>query len=314
MLKSLSICIVVLLSAICMSCATPEEEGYVFSYFVGRSQDGLHLAYSHDGHLWETVNDGKSVLKPSVGKDKLMRDPCIILGADDKYHMVWTTSWTDKSIGYAYSEDLIHWSEQRTIPVMEHEDSARNCWAPELVYDKKQKKYHIFWATTIPNRHSAVNGIEREANLNHRIYATSTKDFEVFEPTRMFYNPDFSAIDATIMPYEDEFVMFIKNENPYPPEKNIRMVKSGKIAGPYAGGVSAPITGEYWAEGPTPFQVGEYTYVFFDKYREHHYGAIRSKDLIIWEDVSDSITFPRGVRHGTVLNVPMSLIEELSQL
>lgn len=313
MLRILNIYKVVLLSALCVSCTSPDE-GYVFSYFVGRSHDGLHLAYSQDGHIWEAVNDGESVLKPSVGKDKLMRDPCIILGVDGKYHMVWTTSWTDKSIGYASSEDLINWSEQRSIPVMEHEDSARNCWAPELIYDEKLEKYHIFWATTIPNRHSAVNGIECEAKLNHRIYATSTKDFENFEPTRLFYNPDFSVIDATIMPYEDEFVMFIKNENPYPAEKNIRLLKSNDLAGPYTGKVSDPITGNYWAEGPTPFQLGEYTYVFFDKYREHHYGAIRSRDLVIWEDVTDSISFPRGVRHGTVIKVPQSIIDGLSQL
>ena len=305
--------LVLLLTTLAFMSCKQEKEGYLFSYFVGGSQDGLHLAYSYDGHHWETINDGQSVLKPAVGKDKLMRDPCIILGHDGQYHMVWTTGWHDRCIGYASSKDLIKWSEQKMIPVMEHEDSARNSWAPELFYDEEQKKYHIFWATTIPNRHSSISGMEREANLNHRIYATSTEDFETFEPTRMFYNPDFSVIDATIMPYDGEFVMFVKNENPYPPEKNIRIVKSSHAGGPW-GEVSEPITGDYWAEGPTPFQVGEYTYVFFDRYRDHFYGAIRSKDLGHWEDVTDSISFPRGLRHGTVFKAPESVIQKLRQL
>lgn len=300
----------VLLAILAFSSCESEKDGYVFAYFVGGSQDGLHLAYSYDGLRWETINNGKSVLKPTVGKDKLMRDPCIILGVDGRYHMVWTTGWNDKGIGYAHSEDLITWSQQQIIPVMEHEDSARNSWAPELFYDSELNIYHIFWATTIPNRHRPILGMERESNLNHRIYATSTQDFENFEPTRLFYNPDFSVIDATIMPYEDEFIMFVKNENPYPPEKNICMVKSPHAAGPWAE-VSAPITGDYWAEGPTPFQVGEYTYVFFDRYRDHYYGAIRSVDLEVWEDVTDSISFPRGLRHGTVFKAPKSVIDQL---
>ena len=42
--------------------------------------------------------------------------------------------------------------------------------------------------------------------------------------------------------------------------------------------MSAPITGKYWAEGPTPLLIGNDVYVYFDKYRDHKYGAVRSKD------------------------------------
>ena len=40
--------------------------------------------------------------------------------------MVWTAGWYEKGIGIAHSEDLIHWSEQKYIPVMAHEPTARN--------------------------------------------------------------------------------------------------------------------------------------------------------------------------------------------
>ena len=44
-------------------------------------------------------SDGKSFLIHEVGKDKLMRDPCIIEGPDGLFHMVWTVSWAERGIG-----------------------------------------------------------------------------------------------------------------------------------------------------------------------------------------------------------------------
>ena len=106
------------------------KTAYLFSYFINDSKDGLHLAYSYDGLNWMPLNGGRSYLTPSVGKDKLMRDPSICQAPDGTFHMVWTSSWTDRIIGYASSRDLIHWSEQQAIPVMMHEPEAHNCWAP----------------------------------------------------------------------------------------------------------------------------------------------------------------------------------------
>jgi len=291
-----------------------QEQVYLFSYFTDNGQDGLHLAYSHDGLKWEALKEGKSMVAPTVGNDKLMRDPFILQGKDGLFHMVWTSSWKEKQIGYASSKDLINWSEQKAIPVMDHELTAKNCWAPEMVYDPQNKNYIIFWATTIPGRHTDVASSESEKGLNHRMYSTTTSDFQDFSPTKIFFNPNFSVIDATILPKGNTFYMFLKNENSNPPEKNIRLTKSKHASGPYPTEVSAPITGKYWAEGPTALEVGDYVYVYFDKYTEHKYGAVRSKNLKDWEDVSDKVTFPDGVRHGTAFKVSSELFKNLIQL
>ncbi len=291
-----------------------QKEVYLFSYFVDNGQDGLHLASSADGLTWTALNDGKSYLAPTVGKDKLMRDPCILQGKDGLFHMVWTSGWWDKRIGYASSPDLINWSEQKSIPVMEHEATAKNSWAPEMAYDPESKNYIIFWATTIPGRHADIADSEREKGLNHRMYCTKTKDFKTFRPTEIFFNPDFSVIDATIFPKKNKFYMFLKNENPNPPQKNIRITVAENASGPYPLNVSEPITGNYWAEGPTALQVGKYVYVYFDKYTEHKYGAVRSKNMKDWEDVSDRVSFPKGVRHGTAFKVSSSVFEKLSEM
>lgn len=288
-----------------------QDEVYLFSYFVGNGEDGLHLGYSTDGLKWTPLNEGKSFLTPTVGKDKLMRDPFILQGKDGMFHMVWTSGWWDKQIGYAVSPDLINWSEQKGIPVMDHEPTAKNSWAPEMVYDPENKNYIIFWATTIPGRHSDVASSEREKGLNHRMYSTTTADFKSFSKTKMFFNPDFSTIDATILPKNNKFYMFLKNENPNPPEKNIRITVADHASGPYPVKVSEPITGKYWAEGPTALEVGEYVYVYFDKYTSHQYGAVRSKNMTDWEDVSGLVSFPAGARHGSVFKVNKKYVDKI---
>lgn len=285
---------------------------YLFSYFTGNSEDGLHLAYSNDGLTWEALKNGKSFLSPTVGKDKLMRDPSICRAPDGTFHMVWTSSWTDRIIGYASSKDLINWSEQKAIPVMMHEPTAHNCWAPELFYDKPSKSYYIFWATTIPGRHKEVLVSQSEKGLNHRIYYVTTKDFETFSETKMFFDPDFSVIDAAIVKDKHgELIMVVKNENSNPPEKNLRITKIKNIEDGFPVQVSEPITGDYWAEGPSPLVVGDSLYVYFDKYRNHKYGAVRSKDRIHWEDVSSQVSFPTGTRHGTAFPVKKSVLKKL---
>lgn len=282
----------------------------LFSYFTGNGEDGLHLAYSADGLIWKPLNDGKSFLSPMVSTDRLMRDPSIVQGPDSLFHMVWTVSWTDRIIGYAHSKDLIEWSEQKAIPVMMHEPEARNTWAPELFYDPAAKNYLIFWATTIPGRFTETTG-SSEDNYNHRIYYTMTRDFVTFTPTKPLYDPGFNSIDAVIVKDGARYVMFLKDETLNPPQKNIKTAFSDKADGPYSP-ASAPITGAYWAEGPTAIRIGDYWYVYFDRYSEGRYGAVRSKDMTTWEDISDTVSFPEGMRHGTAFRVTKATFDRLS--
>jgi predicted GH43/DUF377 family glycosyl hydrolase len=273
----------------------------MFSYFKNNGLDGLHLAYSYDGYSFTALNNDSSFLKPFISKDKLMRDPCIIRGADNLFHMVWTVSWADRGIGYASSPDLIHWSEEQYIPVMQKEDSARNCWAPEITYDAKGKSYMIYWATTIPGRFVAGDS-SGNSKYNHRIYFVTTKDFKTFSKTMLLYDHDFNVIDATIQKDGKRYIMFLKDETREPPQKNIRVATSTQLTKNYSD-ASAPITGNYWAEGPTAIKIGENWIVYFDKYTEHKYGAVTSTDLIHWTDISDKISFPKGTRHGTVFTI-----------
>jgi len=292
---------------------------YVFAYFTGNGQDGLHLAWSEDGLRWQELAACRARIVPEVGNDKLMRDPFILEGPDGLFHMVWTVSWREKGIGYASSKDLISWSRQKYLPVMEHEPAARNCWAPEMVYDNENARYMIFWATTIPGRFPQTDGQDSrgsgEPGWNHRIYFVTSRDLQSFSPTKLFFDQGFNVIDATIVKNGAGYLMFLKDETnvPFVPQKNIRWTLAPHAEGPYSP-VSAPITGKPWCEGPSAIRIGQEWVVYFDRYREHRYGALTSRDLKSWHDISDRVQFPADTRHGTVLHVSESVWTRLMEL
>src|SRR5262245_55535421 len=298
---------------------TAAKDCLLFSYFKSNGEDGPHLAYSEDGLHWKALNGDKSFLTPTAGRDKLMRDPSILLGPDNVYHLVWTVSWKEKGIGYASSKDLIHWSDQKYIPVMEHESDANNSWAPELFYDDVAKQYLIIWATTIPGRFPETDGQSSkcppEPGLNHRLYYVTTKDFETFSKTALFYDKGFNVIDASIVKDGNRYAMFLKDETnkPFAPQKNIRLAFSDRAEGPYSA-PTEPITGAYWAEGPTGIKIDGRWFVYCDRYRDNRFGLVVSDDLKTWRDLSDQLVMPKGIKHGTVFRAPEETVQKLLSL
>ncbi len=282
---------------------------YLFSYFKGNGEDGLHLAYSEDGLAWRALNDDRPYFHPTVGKEKLTRDPSIVRGPDGMYHMVWTAGWNEQGFGYAESRDLITWTHERYVPVMSHEPAAMNTWAPEIFYDSVKTRYQIVWASTIPGRFPG-DSTGGGGKYNHRLYYTTTKDFRTFEPTKLLYDRGFRVIDADIIRDGTRYVMFLKDERERPPQKNIRLAYAERPEGPWTQ-ATRPITGDYWAEGPTVLRVDDEWIVYFDRYRDHRYGAIASTNLATWEDVTAYLAVPDGMRHGTAFAVPRVDAERL---
>jgi beta-xylosidase len=302
-MKTLALIIpVILLGQSSLSQATGRDSIYLFSYFVDNGQDGLHIASSEDGFKWIALNEGRPFVEPRAGKDKLMRDPCIIQSPDGLFHMVWTVSWEEKGIGYASSKDLLEWSEQKYIPVMEHEPDAMNCWAPEIFYDDDDDLFMIFWSTTIPGRFPETDHTGDEI-YNHRMYYVTSPDMRVFSETKLLYDQGFNVIDGSLLKYGDQYFMFLKDETLKPvAQKNIRISTSPSLTGPYSK-PTEPIFDKVWVEGPTVARIGENWVVYFDKYRKDKMGAAESRDLIHWKDISHKVDFPEDTRHGSVLRV-----------
>jgi hypothetical protein len=301
---------------LCLGACASTQEAYLFSSFRGDGEDGLHLAWSADGYTWTALKGDQSFMLPNVG-GKLMRDPCIIKGPDGLYHMVWTTGWWESTIGVAHSADLVTWSDQQEVPVMAHVPDVMNTWAPEIVWLEDEQEYLIFWSSSIPDTfaETADRGDIRSTvgkPLNHRVYAVTTKDFETYSDTFLFYDGGFVSIDGSILQEPGRAIMFLKDETKRPqPEKNIRIAYAKTARGPY-GDAGAPVSPEgVWVEGPTAMKIGDTYYLYFDAYMEHRMGAMTSRDLVTWDDISGDISFPAGSRHGSVLKVSRGVIDRI---
>jgi sucrose-6-phosphate hydrolase SacC (GH32 family) len=259
-MKQLKLAHIILVASCCMllfnSC---NKKVFLFTSFKEPASGGLGLLYSADGYHWNRLDT--ILLKPNIGvsAQKIMRDPSIIQGPDGLFHLVFTTEWKGgNGFGYAHSKDLIHWSEQQYIPVMQSEKTVVNVWAPELFYDETKKQYIIVWASCIPNRFE--KGIEDENN-NHRLYYTMTKDFISFTETKLFFDPKFSVIDATIVKRGNaDYVLVLKDNTR--PERNIKLAFATSAYGPYTN-VSAPIT-NHFSEGPSAIKIKNDWLIYFD--------------------------------------------------
>jgi hypothetical protein len=270
----------------------PTEGPWLFTSFRGNGEDGLYLAYSRDGYAWTPLNGDKPVLAPKVDGEKLMRDPCIQAGPDGVFHMVWTTGWKEDGFGYARSKDLIHWSEQRFIPVTRGAlaEGVYNTWAPELFVDEPRRRFLIVWSST---RRS-------QKEKDHRMYVMTTQDFREFSEPKLLRDPGYRCIDGTILRDGDRHVLFFKDERD--DQKVIRMARADRPEGPY-GSPSDPLPGD-GVEGPSAIRIGGDVIVYVDHYRSpRHYGAFRSRDLVYWEDIASQVSFPGGHRHGSVLRI-----------
>jgi hypothetical protein len=281
-----------------------QRKAYLFTSFHEPADKGLRMLYSYDGYKWKDTDT--VLLHPAVGNQKVMRDPSMAQGPDGIYHLVWTSSWRgDKGFGYASSTDLIHWSEQRLIPVMEKEPSTVNVWAPEIMYDEDGKQFIIIWASCIPGRFE--RGIEEDSN-NHRMYVTTTKDFQNFSPTRLFLDPGFSVIDAVIVKKgSGDYVLVLKDNTR--PERDIKVAFANNALGPY-NNVSKPFTGNF-TEGPSVVKTGDQWLIYYDAYREKIFGASSTKDFITFTNITNQVSVPEGHKHGTIFKVDRKTVKRL---
>jgi hypothetical protein len=117
------------------------------------------------------------------------------------------------------------------------------------------------------------------------------------------------VIDATLLPAKGKYHLIVKDERLKPEQKNLRIAVGRHPDGPFSP-AGEPFT-RHWVEGPTSLKVGDDYLVYFDAYRDNRYEVLKSRDLKTWEDVSGKLSMPKGIRHGSALPVPISVVRKL---
>jgi beta-xylosidase len=292
---------------------------FVFTFFREMAP-AMHLAISDDLLTWTEITDEEPVLESKVG-NLYWRDPFIIQAEDGTFHLLCTDGWASPSIVHASSKDLLAWSTQDIIPVMKAFPGVKNAWAPEACYDRQAKDYVIFWSSTVPSAFPG-HANKPEDYQNHRIYACRTKDFKTYSKTGLFFDPGFNCIDVSISHNNGKYLMAFKDERGnnafFPGEiarKHVIVAWSGSLNGPWSIEVEPVSRSSYdddtsnnvkaWAEGPCVFwdTRGKKWWIFYEYFRSQKYGAVHSKDGVHWTNVDDKLSFPPGVKHGTVFEV-----------
>lgn len=293
------------LTYVLLWCATllQGQDIYVSTSFHEPATEGLRFIYSYDGVKWDSIQG--VFLRPEVGLQKVMRDPSIVRSPDGTFHLVWTSSWRgDQGFGYSSSRDLIHWTPQRFIATG-MDTTTVNTWAPELFYDDVKRQFMVIWASCVPGK---FPDYQEDHKNNHRLYYLTTKDFKTFSKPQLFYDPGFSAIDATLVKRgKGDYVMVVKDNSR--PMRNIKVAFASSPYGPWSA-ASEPFT-ESFTEGPSTAKVGDWYYIYYDSYRHKIYGAHRTKDFKTFQDQTGTVNFPVGHKHGTVFMADKKLVEGL---
>ncbi|SDD07572.1 Concanavalin A-like lectin/glucanases superfamily protein [Paenibacillus sp. UNCCL117] len=280
------------------------QHAFLMGYFrsgPGQSHkaEQLHYAYSRDGLHWYELNGNKPVWTSSLGEG-ILRDPFISKGPDGRWHLVFTIRPRGSSIGYASSDDLISWSEEKALPVMNGIPNTVNCWAPEFAYDPAHEDFLVYWASSIGKDLS-----------NSKHYCARTKDWSAFTGTQLFYDPGFQTIDASLAEHEGRFYMAVKDESyvyeplkyPHPPMNYLAV--SDRVEGPYerVAGVQTPD----YTEGPEFLWIDREKkwLLYYDYWAYGKFGVMESADMRHWSGELDEsrVRFPYGARHATMLPI-----------
>lgn len=313
----------------------PEQYAYIFTSFHEPSVDGLRYLYSYDGLLWDTIPG--VWMEPQIGNDttyidawtgemstpkfypehRILRDPSILQGPDGTFHLVWTTQWMgSRGFGYASSKDLIHWSEQRVINVMDS-IPTNNVWAPELFYDDEEQQFMVIWSSQIsPKDYTSADTLG--TNSCHRMWYCTTKDFMTFSNPCRYYDPGFNSIDGYLLKRGPKDYVLITKDNRKPGFSNLFCVFSESPYGPFHSMDDVPVGttpsttfGRTFSEGPCALQLGDEWIIYYDQYHPQEYGAVSTRDFLTFTPIPERIQVPAEHKHGTIVKVKRCLVEQL---
>ena len=300
-------------------------QAYLFVHFREKqTPDGeqVYFGVSLDGFHWEKVNDGKPVLRSTLG-EKGVRDCTIIRGDDgiyrifatdlslayhfeNKYKSDWSTVSHNgsKCLSMWESNDLVNWSEQCLLQLGNEDFGC--LWAPDAFFDPECGDYVLHWSSS-----HVRNGFG-----NMGIWCSRTSDFQRFSVPQLLYEKqDAGVIDSAIYVENGAYYLFVKSD--HNPER-ILLLRSEHALGPYHRvdafdeSMLAIEAGLY--EGATACKLDDGRWcLFLDYYGVPGEGQgyvpflADTLDSGVFVRADREFSFPYGYKHGTI--IPITLEE-----
>lgn len=303
---------------------------YLFVHFKEkRTPDGeqIYFAISRDGFHWEAINNGQPVLWAMLN-EKGVRDATIARADNGKFYII----ATDLSLSYMMrtvyennwhkvqkngsnclmmweSEDLLHWSEEKALPV--REPGSGCCWAPDVIEDRKNGGFVLHWSSPDPER-----------NMKMCIYYTRTMDFEHFDaPKKLYEKEDSGVIDSCMVEENGKFYLWVKSDrNPCA----VIMLESDCITGPFTRRyefdeeMNTLFGGPNTYEAPTACRLEDGGYnLFLDffgvKGKGQGYVPFHTDDISTarFKRADADFSYPYGFKHGTILAITEEEYEKI---
>jgi hypothetical protein len=286
---------------------TAKDSLYLFAYFTGNSkgEEAIRFALSSDGYNYKALNHNEPVLNSAaISSTGGLRDPHIIRGNDGKtFYMVATDmnvskyGWNipDSSMVLLKSTDLIHWQSSiinisKVFPAFA---GVNRVWAPQTIYDRKNKQYMIYWSMRFGNGHDKI------------YYAYAGKDFKsiVTTPKQLFFKPDSgSCIDADIVIKDGKYHLFFKTEGG---DNGIKKALSDQLTSGYQMIDKILNQTTEAVEGADVFKLinSDQWILMYDVYMKGKYQFCKSVDLENFTVIDNEVSMDFHPRHGTVMHV-----------
>jgi beta-xylosidase len=317
----------VLAVVVSLQASAQEMSGYLFAYFEGSGDtnlmEQLRFAVSEDAQNWYALNENRPIIaSDSISESGGIRDPHILRGENGCYYIVATDmhvfdpkqGWgSNPGIVLLKSKDLINWTHAKinlSKDWSEHFGDAYWVWAPQTIYDRKARKYMIYFTLQRNDRKTLIT-----------YYAYANKDFTAFESEpKVLFEAKYGSIDNDIIYKDGVYHLFYKGNtkdaNGKEFKNGIQQATSKKLTGPYKENfeyIDAYAGTRTHVEGSGVFKCGEEYILMYDLYSSGRYEFQRSKDLKTFTKEPESFRKDFFPRHGTVMSVTADELERLQQ-
>ena len=307
----------------------PKYAGYLFAYFEGRGdkdlQEQLRFAVSEDARNWYALNGNRPVVgSDSISESGGIRDPHILRGEDGDFYIVATDMMVAKNgwkenpgIVMMRSKDLVNWTHakinlSRDWPAFA---DAYWVWAPQTIYDRKAKKYMIYFTLQ-------RTGDGRKSLITY--YAYANKDFTAFESEpRPLFSAKYGSIDNDIVYKDGTYHLFYKGNtkdgNGKEVKNGIQQATSKRLGGPWKEDfkyLDAYAGTRTHVEGSSVFPLHDGSglwMLMYDLYSSGRYEYQTSTDLTHFSHKPQSFRKDFFPRHGSVISLTKEELKRVQQ-